>query len=207
MPRSVASYIRSIGFLKKIAHWLLIPAHEYRPRKWVNAVANPLVHSMGKNAIIRQTVRQDIFPYNDFYVGQNSLIEDFSTINNGVGEVTIGDRTIIGISNVIIGPVSIGNDVMLAQNVVVSGLNHQYEDITLPPKDQPVNRQKIRIGDHVWIGANSVITAGVAIGKHTVIGAGSVVSADIPEFSVAVGNPARVIKRYNHETGTWEKTS
>ncbi len=205
MLKTVASYIRSIKFLKKAAHWLLVPKNEYRPRGWVKAVANPVVHSTGKNVIIRPTVRKDVFPYNEFYVGNDSLIEDFTTINNGVGAVRIGDRTIVGISSVLIGPVIIGNDVMLAQNVVVSGLNHQYEDINLAPRDQPVSRDMIRIGDRVWIGANSVITAGVQIGKHSVIGAGSVVSTNVPDYSVAVGNPARVIKKYNSEKGLWEK--
>lgn len=205
MPRGITSILRSIPFLKKFALWMLVPANEYRPREWVKMLANPLVHSMGKNVIIRPTVRKDIFPYNDFFVGNETLIEDFSTLNNGVGEVRIGNKTIIGISNVIIGPVSIGNNVMLAQNVVISGLNHQYQDIGIPPKEQPVLREQITVGDNVWIGANSVVTAGISIGKHSVIGAGSVVSRDIPEYSVAVGNPARVIKKYNFETQLWEK--
>jgi len=65
--------------------------------------------------------------------------------------------------------------------------------------------KQISIADDVWIGANCVVTAGVTIGKHAVIGAGSVVTKDIPPFSVAVGNPARVIKKYNSETNSWEK--
>ncbi len=205
MLKAVASFIRSIPALKRVAHWLLVPENEYRPRGWVKKIANPLVHSLGKNSIIRETVRQDIFPYNQFFVGNDTLIEDFATVNNGVGDVRIGEHTVIGLHDVIIGPVSIGNHVMLAQNVVVSGLNHGYEDVTVSPKDQPVSRELITIGDRVWIGANSVITAGVTIGKHAVIGAGSVVSGDVPPYSVAVGNPARVVKSFNFQTNTWEK--
>ena len=132
-------------------------------------------------------------------------MEDFATINNGVGDVIIGDRTIIGIGNVVIGPVKIGNDVMFAQNIVVSGLNHGYEDVTLPPSVQKVSTGQIDIGDNVWIGANAVITAGVTIGKHAIIGGGSVVTKNIPDYSVAVGNPAKVIKKYNFELQTWQK--
>ena len=147
----------------------------------------------------------DLFPFKSFRIGSNSIIEDFATINNGVGDVEIGNNCGIGISNVIIGPVKMGNYVMLAQNIVISGLNHGYEDISLPPRVQPVITKQITIEDNVWVGANSVITAGVTIGKHAIIGAGSVVTKNIPPYSVAVGNPARIIKNYNFETNSWQK--
>jgi acetyltransferase-like isoleucine patch superfamily enzyme len=95
----------------------------------------------------------------------------------------------------------------LAQNIVVSGLNHGYEDVITPPSLQKTTTKQITISDDVWIGANSVITAGVTLGKHCVIGAGSVVTKDIPEFTVAVGNPARIIKKYNTITQAWEKVN
>ncbi|MEO6729198.1 MAG: acyltransferase [Candidatus Dojkabacteria bacterium] len=147
----------------------------------------------------------DILPFNKFEIGSKSLIEDFCTINNGVGDVTIGNETIIGLGNTIIGPVIIGNGVMLAQNIVVSGLNHGYEDISISPSKQAVTTKLIIINDDVWIGANATITAGVSIGKHSVIGAGSVVVKDVPDYCIAVGNPARVIKKYNFETKLWDK--
>ena len=147
----------------------------------------------------------DVLPFNAFQLGDYSIIEDFSTINNGVGSVIIGHNTIIGIGNVIIGPVSIGDNVMLAQNIVVSGLNHEYQDINRPPKDQAVSTKPIKIADSVWIGANCVITAGVSIGEHSVIGAGSVVTKDIPGYVVAAGNPAKILKKYDFDTQTWER--
>jgi acetyltransferase-like isoleucine patch superfamily enzyme len=94
---------------------------------------------------------------------------------------------------------------MFAQNVVVSGLNHGYQDINTPPSLQPVETKPISIGDEVWIGANVVITAGVTIGKHAVVAAGSVVTKDVPDFSIAAGNPARILKQYNSETMQWER--
>jgi acetyltransferase-like isoleucine patch superfamily enzyme len=147
----------------------------------------------------------DVFPFRKFELGDHSVIEDFTTVNNGVGDVIIGDRSLIGAGDVIIGPVQIGNDVILAQNVVISGLNHSYQDISLPPVQQKVITGQVIISDNVWIGANSVITAGITIGKHAVIGAGSVVTKDIPGYVVAAGNPARIIKIYNPETKAWEK--
>jgi acetyltransferase-like isoleucine patch superfamily enzyme len=171
----------------------------------VKLFINPFKHKKGKGAKVYGRSRIDVLPFNNFELGDYSTIEDFCTINNGVGDVIIGKNSIIGIGNVIIGPVTIGNNVMLAQHIVVSGLNHGYEDISIPPKDQKVSTNCITIADNVWIGANAVITAGVSIGKHSVIGAGSVVTKNIPEYVVAVGNPAKILKRYNRESGNWEK--
>jgi acetyltransferase-like isoleucine patch superfamily enzyme len=197
--------IKSNPKLKKIVHWLLIPRGQARPRLWVRLFINPFVHKKGKNTIIRFNARMDLLPFNNFTIGTKSIIEDFATINNGVGDVFIGSHCGIGLSNVIIGPVKIGDHVMLAQNIVISGLNHGYDDITIPPRLQKVVTKQIIINDDVWIGANSVITAGVTIGKHAIIGAGSVVTKDIPPYSVAAGNPARVIKKYNFEMGSWQR--
>nr|MBC7612619.1 acyltransferase [Pseudopedobacter sp.] len=202
---SLTDIIKSNPSLKKFIHWMIIPTHDFRPRLWIRLLVNPFKNKKGKHTIIRRNTRMDILPFNQFEIGSKSIIEDFATVNNGVGDVFIGNHTIIGLGNVIIGPVTIGNGVMLAQNIVVSGLNHGYEDIHMSPSDQPVNTKQIIIQDDVWIGANAVITAGVTIGKHAVVGAGSVVTKDVPDYSIAVGNPAKVIKRYNSETKTWEK--
>lgn len=202
---SIISTIKSHTKLKSFVLALMIAKNDHKPRLWVRLFLNPFKHQKGSNVIIRYRTRLDVFPFRHFSIGSNSLIEDFTTINNGVGNVEIGERTIIGLGNTIIGPVVIGNDVMLAQNVVVSGMNHGYDDINLPPSRQKDVTKQINIGDEVWIGANSVITAGVTIGKHSVIGAGSVVTKDIPPFSIAVGNPARIIKIYNGKTGYWDK--
>lgn len=199
------SYIKSNPKLKKFAHWLLIPTNDHRPRFWIRILINPFKHKRGKQTIIRYRSRLDTFPFNRFELGDRSIIEDFVTINNGVGDIIIGRDSIIGIGSVLIGPVTIGNNVMLAQNIVVSGLNHGYEDPDVPPSRQKDTKKQIVVGDDVWIGANSVVTAGVNIGKHVVIGAGSVVTRDIPGYSVAVGNPAKVIKQYNFSNKKWEK--
>jgi len=202
---SVISKIKSNPALKSAALHLLIPANEHRPRLWVRLFLNPFKHKRGKGSVIRSQTRMDVFPFNQFSLGERSVIEDFSTINNGVGDVFIGDRTIIGLGNTVIGPVNIGNDVMFAQNIVVSAMNHGYEDISIPPSKQKDIIKLITIEDEVWIGANCVITIGVTIGKHSIVGAGSVVTKDIPPYCIAVGNPARVIKKYNSETAAWEK--
>lgn len=202
---SIIEKIKANPKLKQLVLNAMMPKNQSRPRLWVKLFMNPFKHKKGKNARICRHTRIDVMPFNNFVLGNDSTIEDFSTVNNGVGDVMIGDRTRIGMSNVLIGPVTIGNDVMLAQNIVLSGLNHGYQDITITPHKQPVKKSTITIEDEVWIGANSVIVAGVTVGKHSVIAAGSIVTKDIPSYSVVAGNPAKVIKQYNPKTGIWER--
>lgn len=204
---SFSEKIKSNPRLKKMVHWLLIPTNQHRPRLWVKMFINPFKHKRGKGSIVRRYTRMDVVPFNHFELGARSVIEDFATVNNGVGAVVIGEDTTVGMGNVIIGPVNIGNHVILAQNIVVSGLNHGYEDVSTPISMQKVSVNAINILDEVWIGANSVVTAGVTIGKHAVIGAGSVVTKDIPGYCIAVGNPARIIKQYNFEKKEWIKVA
>lgn len=197
--------IKSNDSLKKLVHWSILIPKQTRPRLWIKWFVNPFYHKKGKGACIRRRTRLDVAPWNKFELGKDSTIEDFSAINNGVGPVIIGDRTKIGLSNTIIGPVTIGNDIRLAQNITLSGLNHNYQDVSCPIHTQGVSTAPIVVEDATWIGANVVVLAGVTIGKHCVIAAGSIVTKDIPSYSVAVGNPARVVKKYNHETKVWEK--
>lgn len=189
--------------IKKFIHWLLIPTNEARPRLWVKWFVNPFIHHRDKGSKIRRYTRLDVLPFNKFSLGTFSTIEDFCTINNGVGDVLIGNHTLIGMSNTIIGPITIGNNVIFAQNIVASALNHEYRDINTPIANQPILTAPIVIEDECWIAANAVITAGVTIGKHSVIAAGAIVTKNIPPYSVAIGNPAKVIKQYNFDTKEW----
>lgn len=197
--------IKSNDTLKKLVHWSILIPNQTRPRLWVQLLVNPFYHKKGKGACIRRRTRMDVAPWNKFELGDYSTIEDFSAINNGVGDVIIGNQTKIGLSNTIIGPVTLGNDIRLAQNITLSGLNHNYQDIKTPIHKQGVSTSPIVIEDECWIGANVVVLPGVTIGKHSVIAAGSIVTKDIPPYSVAVGNPARIIKQYNLETKNWKK--
>jgi len=83
---------------------------------------------------------------------------------------------------------------------------HGYEDISIPPRDQPIiQKRDVTIGDDTWLGER-VAVIGAHIGKHCVIGANSVVTHDIPNYCVAVGAPAKIIKRYDFDTNRWRKT-
>ena len=146
-------------------------------------------------------------PFNIFVLGSKSVIEDYSVINNAVGNLVIGSNTRVGIGNTIIGPVTISDNVNIGQNVTISGLNHNYEDPNKTISEQGVSTMPIKIENNVWIGANSVVLPGVQIGNHSVIGAGSIITKDIPPYSVAVGNPARIVKRYDMDLKEWVKVN
>jgi acetyltransferase-like isoleucine patch superfamily enzyme len=121
--------------------------------------------------------------------------------------LSIGKGSIIGHFNHIYatGRIEIGEKVLTADKVFISDNQHQFEDINIAILDQPIKQLKpIKIGDGTWIGEN-VCVMGVSIGKNCVIGANSVVNIDIPDYSVAVGIPARIIKKYNFDTKQWEK--
>lgn len=100
--------------------------------------------------------------------------------------------------------ISIGKNTAIAANVTITDINHPYKDINIPVEKQPLEIKEVSIGADSKIYNNCVILPGVSIGKHCVIGANSVVTQDIPDYSVAVGAPAKVIKKYNFKTKKWE---
>ncbi len=203
---SIVSKIKSNAKVKQFVLWMISPPRRPRPRLWVKWFVNPFVHKKGKNTVIRRRMsRIDVFPYKRFDVGNDTTIEDFTVINNGVGDVIIGNRVRVGIGTVIIGPVTMGHGSGTGQHVFISGFNHGYADGNKNSSAQPLDIKGVIIEDEAHIGANSVVTAGVTIGRRTQIGAGSVVTKNIPPFSVAVGNPARVIKQFNHDTQQWDR--
>ena len=180
--------------LKTKLHNLIMHPIKTRPRWWVRAVYF-LYLKRGKGSVIYSSVRKDLPPFNKFYLGKYSVIEDFSCINNAVGDLIIGDYSRIGLRNTIIGPVTIGNDVHTAQNVTVSGLNHNYQDVTVCIDKQGVSTNPIIIEDDVWIGCGCRILSGIKIGRRSIVAAGAVVAKDIENGSLVGGVPARLIKR------------
>lgn len=119
-------------------------------------------------------------------------------INHGAEISTmarLGDYSDIGINCLLEGPVYVGKNVMIAPNCKFYTRNHNYYRTDIPMNRQGLSEpQTITVGDDVWFGTNCLIMSGVKIGSGAIIGAGSVVTKDIPQYAVAVGNPAKVIK-------------
>jgi acetyltransferase-like isoleucine patch superfamily enzyme len=97
----------------------------------------------------------------------------------------------------------IGNDVGIAPYVCILDNSRKPGDISRPLQEQDVETGLVYIGDESWLAYNACILPNVTIGKHCVIGALSVVNSDIPSYSVAVGTPARVVKRFDFNRGEW----
>lgn len=194
--------IKQNSKLRRIVLWLLSSSKRPRPRWWVRLL-RPVLHPAGRGSKIWLHARADIFPWRNFVLGPNAQIEDYAVVNNGAGDLLIGEGSRVGVGSVVVGPVEIGSYVFLGQHVSIQGLIHGYDDITEDPNLQPLMLRPVKIGNYTHLGTNSVIMAGVTIGERCQIGAGSVVTKDIPPYSVAVGNPARVIKHYDFEKEAW----
>ncbi len=103
--------------------------------------------------------------------------------------------------------VTIGDDCLLASNIFISDTDHGSgkEDPLTPPDLRPLTAKNVSIGRSVWIGEGVAILPGAKIGNGCIIGAHSVVKGEIPDFTIAVGAPAKPVKRYQFETKTWER--
>ena len=180
--------------LKRLVDWLIMNQVQTRPRWYIRMLA-PLYQHRGRHAVIHRSVRMDTPPYRKFSLGDYSVVESYSCINNAVGDVIIGDYTRVGLHNTIIGPVTIGSHVNLAQGITVTALNHNFSETDKRIDEQGVSTTPVTIDDDVWIGANAVILPGVSIGTHSVVAAGAVVTKDVPPHSLVAGVPAKVIKQ------------
>lgn len=140
---------------------------------------------------------------------------DYCNLTCNSGYLFIGDGTVVGANCKIAacrGVIDIRDNVLFAPNVFISDVIHIYNDINVPIKDQGLlynkrqdNLPNILIEEGTWLGVNTVIVGNVHIGKNCVVGSNSVVKTDISDYSVAVGIPAKVIKKYDKNIGKWIK--
>jgi len=106
--------------------------------------------------------------------------------------------------------VVIGDRVLIASGVFIADHNHgtysgtsEHSSPLVPPAERVEQLLTVHVADDVWLGEHVCVLPGVSIGKGAVIGAGSVVTRDVPEYSIAAGAPAKVVKRFDFETGMW----
>lgn len=143
-------------------------------------------------------------------LGNGIQIAPYSLIcPHGDSNIILGDNVYIGMFSRIacINKIVIGKNTLTGPNVFISDYNHCYSNVNIPISQQgnTSKNSKVIIGEDCWIGTNVVICGNLTIGKHVVIGACSFVNKDVPDYSVVVGNPAKVIKRYNFESNKWER--
>ena len=148
------------------------------------------------------------------HLGEDTLVGSHVTLSAGMvpGQqmvtdpvVRIGDRCLIGRGSAIVGHLSIdiGDDVFTGMNVYITDQNHGYEDLDMPIGTQLPSEDPVVIGADSWIGSGAVILPGARIGRHVVVGANSVVRGEIPDYSVVVGSPGRVVRR--HDGTAWQR--
>lgn len=142
-------------------------------------------------------------------IGPNGRIEGVSRYNNRIfnPQIILQDQVSIqqNVHLTCANKIFIGKNTAIAANVTITDINHPYTEINIPVEYQDIEVSEVIIGADGKIYNGVVILPGTHIGKHCVIGANSVVTHDIPDYSVAVGVPAKVIKKYNHISKKWEK--
>ena len=145
-------------------------------------------------------------------IGENTMIGPHVALSAGMAPgqeclsqpvVRIGDRCLIGRGSGIVGhfSIDIGDDVWTGHHVYITDQNHGYDNVDIPISQQSMPEKPVRIGSGSWLGHGTVVLPGADIGEHVVIGANSVVTGIIPSFSVAVGAPARVVKSMSEDDG------
>lgn len=126
-----------------------------------------------------------------------------------MGDVVLGDEVHTGIGCVIIGPVKMDKHVGLSQYVRILGMHHGIEP-TAPHHHLPCTPSPVILEEDAFIGTGAVIMgkkdgSPLTIGRYSRVGANAVVVDDIPPYSIAVGNPARVVKTWDHNHQKWIK--
>ena len=143
---------------------------------------------------------------NEIAIGENTLIGPFVSLSVGMAPgqkmvthpvIKIGNGCVIGRGSHIVAhfAIEIEDEVQTGPYVYITDQNHSYRDPDQPIGRQMPNEAPVHIGQGSWLGAHVVVLPGATIGRHCTIGAGAVVTGDIPDFSVAVGVPARVIRK------------
>ena len=132
--------------------------------------------------------------------GENTIIHEGVRFR-GIHKIEVGNNVELGVDSFIqaSGGVILGNDVMLGPGVKIWSINHKFDDITKPIRDQGYDNLPVVIGDGVWLGANVFVLPGVTTSEGCVVAAGSVVNKKIyPAYSILSGNPCRVVGNRKH---------
>lgn len=143
------------------------------------------------------------------YVRSNAWMSALSQENNKSDDVklSIGESTYIGRNAHIVAlkNIRIGKNVLIGDNVYIADNYHVFDRIDLPYKDQGIGfKSEVVVGDGSWVGENVCIISS-KIGKQCIVGANSLVIDDVPDYTMVVGSPARIIKKFNHHSNIWQR--
>lgn len=188
---------------RRLAASLFLRLYRGSARLWgksFSVLAAPAFAAFGERSVLQPPIRlaseERISIGSGVYVGSGSWLHVLGASTDGVALV-IGDRTSIAGQCVLSAAlrVELGCDVLLARNVYIADHSHRFDDVGVPVLQQGIAKlSPVTICDGAWLGQNVVVCPGVRIGRGAVIGANSVVKDDVPDYSVAVGAPARVVR-------------
>lgn len=148
---------------------------------------------LGDNVVIRKYARINRYPYRNETKDNEPVIKIGNNCN-------IGQR----VSLLAGGNITIGDNVIMASDILITSENHSIDpESEIFYMDQPLKCSDVEIKEGTWIGEKVCIMPGITIGKKCVIGAGSIVTKSIPDYCIAVGNPARIIKKYDFFLHKW----
>ncbi|SDK40374.1 DapH/DapD/GlmU-related protein [Alkalibacterium thalassium] len=151
-----------------------------------------------------------------FTTGYGCRLEMFNIHDNNNYKLVIGTNCKIGdyVHFAAGESVTIGDNCLFASKIYISDISHgdysnndNASNPDTPPDERPLSTNPVTIGDNVWLGDNVCILPGVKIGNGVVVGANAVVNKDIPDDCIAVGIPAKVIKKFNNRLKIWEKSN
>ena len=139
-------------------------------------------------------------------IGRWVHIGDGNAIRCHEGSLRIGDKVVLGKDNVVNTylDVEIGASTLIADWVYITDFDHRYADVTVPIKDQGIVKSPVRIGPDCWIATKVTVLRGTRVGRGCVLGAHAVVKGDVPDGSIAVGAPARVVR---NRLDDWEASA
>lgn len=220
----VALYVgrRGLGALLQyeLACWILAPMPGALGLFLRSRLYSSMLRSSGKQVVFGRNV--SIRHPRQISVASGAIIDDNSVLDakgNSEDGISMGEQVVIGRNTILsckggsidIGPhsnisancmliseskLSIGENVLVAgMTYIIAGGNHGTERTDIPMVQQPmVQKGGIRIEDNCWLGANVTVLDGVTIGRDSIVGAGAVVTESLPEFSISLGIPAKVVK-------------
>jgi lipopolysaccharide O-acetyltransferase len=171
--------------------------------KWFSLLSSHAFASFGARSVIQPPLRLSgegrIAIGSDVFVGAGSWFQVLSSATESEVALEIGDGVSMAGGCVLSASrsVRLGSRVLLARNVYISDHIHAYEGVGEAVLDQGVAKvEPVEIGDGAWLGQNVVVCPGVRIGRGAVVGANSVVLDDVPDYALAVGAPARVVRSF-----------
>lgn len=185
--------VRKVGWFKRKKFYFY--GHKAILEKPYKQLTNPEYISVGNNTTILRDFRLAVY-------GEEA----------DCPVISIGNDCYIGFGFTVLAgdaaKITVGNEVLIASNVLITNENHgNNPTVSSNYMDQELVCADVEIGDGCWIGEKVCILPGVTIGKRSIVGAGSIVTKSIPEYSIAVGNPAKVLKQWDFVSNKWKGVS